>query len=122
MNQDVLKEWVTALRSGHYEQGRERLRTSGAMTDRFCCLGVLCDLYTKDHPHARWVREMFIADSLKESETYETHLPPLVMKWAGLGCMDPTPPAHGKALSVLNDGGSSFEDIADIIEKSWSTK
>ena len=32
--------WIEALRSGKYEQGRGALR----MGDKFCCLGVACDL------------------------------------------------------------------------------
>ena len=36
-----IKEWVKALRSGEYQQGRGCLRSRD---DKFCCLGVLCDL------------------------------------------------------------------------------
>lgn len=35
------EEWVTALRSGEYRQGKGFLRNSD---DEYCCLGVLCDL------------------------------------------------------------------------------
>ena len=33
-------EWIAALRSGAYKQGRDSLKRG----DRFCCLGVACDL------------------------------------------------------------------------------
>jgi len=48
----VAQKWVKALRSGKYKQGRNRLRKK----DRFCCLGVLCEL---ERPRAkeiqRWI-------------------------------------------------------------------
>lgn len=34
-------EWVAALRSGKYEQGKYTLRTPD---NKFCCLGVYCDM------------------------------------------------------------------------------
>ena len=36
----LARRWVAALRSGKYRQGQGGLRTG----DRYCCLGVLCDL------------------------------------------------------------------------------
>lgn len=36
----LLTKWVEALESGKYQQGRNRLRNF----DRFCCVGVLCDV------------------------------------------------------------------------------
>ena len=39
------KEWLTALRSGMYEQGQSVLRnTAGSERGSFCCQGVYCDL------------------------------------------------------------------------------
>lgn len=40
MNQR-LSEWLDALRSGKYRQGRDVLKSSG---DSYCCLGVACEL------------------------------------------------------------------------------
>lgn len=40
MNRKLREDWVTALRSGKYQQGRGRLKEG---TD-YCCLGVLCDV------------------------------------------------------------------------------
>jgi hypothetical protein len=36
----TVETWCEALDSGRYQQGREQLRIG----DRFCCLGVACDL------------------------------------------------------------------------------
>jgi hypothetical protein len=41
MNQDIKRQWVTALRSGEYAQTRGNLRDQNG----FCALGVLCDVY-----------------------------------------------------------------------------
>ena len=35
------KEWVEALRSGKYEQGKSFLHTRSS---KFCCLGIACDI------------------------------------------------------------------------------
>ena len=52
MNKRVKKLWLKALRSGEYKQGREQLVTTlddPNIPDRFCCLGVLQDLYHKEN-------------------------------------------------------------------------
>lgn len=41
MDPALKAKWVTALRSGEYEQGQSRLRT---LEGSFCCLGVLCEV------------------------------------------------------------------------------
>ena len=41
---DLMDEWVDALRSGKYDQGHGQLREQNS----FCCLGVLCDIYSED--------------------------------------------------------------------------
>lgn len=38
--QELKDAWLTALRSGKYEQTKETLRDNNG----FCCLGVLCDI------------------------------------------------------------------------------
>jgi hypothetical protein len=45
MNPEVKARWVAALRSGEYKQGKGALR----LNNKFCCLGVLCDLYGDDY-------------------------------------------------------------------------
>lgn len=45
MSKKVKRAWVKALRSGEYKQGMGHLcQASADGTDRFCCLGVLCDI------------------------------------------------------------------------------
>lgn len=45
MNPEFKVKWLEALRSGKYEQGQVNLRSK---QDKFCCLGVACDLEAKD--------------------------------------------------------------------------
>ena len=92
MTPEFKAAWVAALRSGKYEQGRGVMRKG----DRFCCLGVACDLID---PGA-WGDGRF------------------GMGWNGSESPD-LPFINTNEfvnLVVLNDDGSSFEKIADYIE------
>lgn len=111
MNKRVKKKWVQALRSGKYKQTIGQLYDDG---DGFCCLGVLCDLHRKENKQNSWAiagdNKVFY---LGAGDT----LPPAVIKWAGLTYRDPKVDKQGTiSLSGLNDSGSSFGEIADIIE------
>ena len=106
MNEDMKKRWVEALRSGEYEQTRERLRGD----DRHCCLGVLCDLVDPN----RWEGEHW-------GETEVGDLPDEVMEAVGLSSPDPIVKTDSGefCLTMCNDEKEmSFEEIADAIEAS----
>lgn len=103
MKEEIKKLWVEALRSGKYQQGTGCLR-SGA---KFCCLGVLCDLHLQE-TDGEWA-----LSHIYHGET--ALLPPLVCDWAGLQGIDPK--LDGRFLSAFNDAGSTFPEIADLIEK-----
>lgn len=45
LNKNLITRWVEALRSGKYTQGKGHLHVD----DKFCCLGILCDLAAKDN-------------------------------------------------------------------------
>jgi hypothetical protein len=47
MDKAVKKQWIAALRSGEYQQGKGWLRTVNPQGkgNVFCCLGVLADLH-----------------------------------------------------------------------------
>jgi len=40
INFTIIKEWIEALRSGEYQQGKYSLKVN---ENTYCCLGVLCD-------------------------------------------------------------------------------
>lgn len=100
------KKWVEALRSGKYKQGSGYLRSG----DRFCCLGVACDVLG----HA--------------PEPVESHLPPSVMAALRFhdnggqlrGMQMPRVVSKGpyphEFLVNANDCGETFAVIADFVE------
>ena len=106
MNKRIKKLWIKALTSGEYQQGKEQLRDG----DKFCCLGVLCDLYSKE-TGTQWEGETFLGR--------DEVLPEPVWSWAGLEGGDPVLPSRFKqaSLAAQNDSGSSFGRIADLIER-----
>lgn len=114
MKQEIAEQWVAALRSGNYKQRAAHLRKG----DRFCCLGVLCDIHLQTHPEC---------GPFGEHTGYMGHLaalPQSVMRWSGIrtryGDVGPNYPGPTKLLVTMNDNGLSFDEIADIIERSWS--
>ena len=108
MNQQVKEKWLSALRSGHYKQTQNYLYADNG----FCCLGVLCDLYGKEH-NVEW---NFDEDGNYYRFQDETgSLPLSVIEWAGVGSHNPSIP--GTSLVELNDTGSTFNQIADFIEE-----
>jgi len=107
---DNQKLWVDALRSGEYAQTEERLNDE----DGFCCLGVACDVYAKATKLQIYTdAEGYIA-GLGLGDQHGA-----VMNWLGLhDSLGISKVAYARSLSVMNDYGSTFEDIADCIEAS----
>lgn len=116
MNQEIKKKWTEALRSGNYQQGRNVLNRNG----KFCCLGVLCDLHSKETSN-QWEDRLLQTDLLPTMMYLDNacYLPDKVVNWAGLQQL------MGNSMIVdnqlrdlddLNDQGYSFEQIADLIE------
>ena len=128
MRHDVMNKWVTALRSGEYAQTNECLHDIHGM----CCLGVLCDLYSKEHPAlAEWdvLSKDEDAASYRRFEMLENYevLPEDVQEWANMKSFDGSYTAGGydgtpytESLAALNDKGYTFNDLADIIEERGS--
>lgn len=118
MNPEVKARWVEALRSGDYRQGEAGLRRGD---DEFCCLGVLCDIATKEDV-VKDVQPAAPGDtgSWTMYDGFAGVLPPSVRAWAGLEEPDPRFGLDGKdsSLTRLNDEGKySFQEIADVIEE-----
>lgn len=108
MNIDNAKLWTTALRSGKYEQGREALRRDG---DRFCCLGVLCDVFHKTTGKGKWIEKyQFPLRFTVDGHGGSSYLPHPVLEW-----IEMTNDLE-KELTCRNDNGESFTEIANFIE------
>jgi hypothetical protein len=121
MNPEVKAKWVAALRSGDYEQGRHRLHCKDG---KFCCLGVLCDLAVKNgvipEPEG-WGPAYYYGSSVVSRS--DVSIPIAVSEWAGLtGSSRHNPrveiaPGSTSTLANLNDSGTPFERIAQVIEE-----
>jgi hypothetical protein len=121
MKTQIKQQWLSALRSGQYTQTRWNLQTEQG----FCCLGVLCDLYSKE-TGTEWK-----VNITEDDETFTYYkmknqtsvLPDCVKEWAGLTEANPSiklpEEDEESSLTFLNDEGSSFEEIAQLIEEKF---
>lgn len=110
MKKSIAMKWVKALRSGKYIQGKIRLKSND---EKFCCLGVLCDISKK----SRWTKDK---RGLNWYNTSEKYLPTIVQKYSGIKTSSGVNKKLGRSLISLNDSGDfTFNDIADYIEKEY---
>lgn len=130
---EVKAKWIAALTSGEYKQGRNWLRTS---EDGFCCLGVLCDLYAKEHPgFAEWGRPSMGRVEFKTVDNYRglnysgQYAPGAVLEWAHVEPIDPADreasfdTVNNAELWVISGGQSvkmSFPGMNDQLEMSFA--
>ncbi len=142
MNENA-QRWVEALRSGDYQQGQYVLRQPVAGdADVYCCLGVACELYIEaggtdltrelgmgeGRSHHNKSVYVYKSDNLRgqaaggTSHDRTATLPTVVVQWLGLSnasggwdVWDGEFESHG--LTGMNDGGASFDQIADLIEQ-----
>jgi hypothetical protein len=117
MNKEIKQQWVAALTSGKYKQGKGQLREG----DKFCCFGVLCNLHAQAHPE---IAAMQISGGEYMGEA--AFLPYAVAEWAGLdspnGAYTRGAYASSEDIETLaadNDSGYSFRKIAKIIEEKF---
>jgi len=104
------QQWLDALRSGNYQQTRGTLKYD----DRFCCLGVACDISGL----GEWV---YTSDSKTQGYTVKdvlllSVLPKDVMNWLGVSSSTAFDKNMINSLASLNDLGYGFNDIAKVIE------
>jgi len=112
MKKNIADKWVAALRSGKYTQGKSRLKTDTG----FCCLGVLCDIA----PMGKWNDS---DNHFIEEDSYQNiFLSHTVKDWAGISDVSGyfvTKENKVIHLTNLNDDGTKFNKIADIIEEHY---
>lgn len=110
MKKKIAMEWADALESGLYKKGTGQLRAG----DKFCCLGVLCNLHAIKHPK--------IAEKQTKTSEYlgkYGFTPTLVMKWAGLNTERGIYDTYDNSLVRLNDSSKSFKHLAEVIRENW---
>lgn len=103
---------VAALRSGKFEQAHNQLRAG----DRFCCLGVACEIYRRETSGGQWSGSYFHSEN---SSGHWLDLPAAVANWLG-GCnsgFDVTIGGTEDSLANHNDHGRTFAEIADALEQ-----
>jgi len=108
------KQWVDALRSGEYEQVTGHMRAG----DKFCCLGVACDISGL----GEW-KLLNAYDVSTKAQAYHIDgiyngvgLPAPVIDWLGVTHYKVRYAGKELTLTMANDVGFSFNEIADIIE------
>lgn len=102
------QRWLDALRSGEYEQGRDRL----CIDNRYCCLGVAAELFQTS-------RTEITVDPRHNIKSYDgDHFfaPSYVIAALGLRTNTGSAFKSGVGLAGLNDRGVSFSEIAAHIE------
>jgi len=103
---EQIEQWIAALRSGEYKQGRMMLQ----QLDKYCCLGVACKvIIPKD-------KLKFTADG-KEIYGSIPDGQPSAPKW-----LKEINPAftlyYGDSLIFLNDSKeATFTEIANLVER-----
>lgn len=106
------KMLVDDLRANGDKQGRYGLHNKNAKGEEtFCCLGRACLIFVLENPGVLVIYE---GPTEVQYNNCQAYLPKPVQDWFGFeeksGWFNDT------SLSVLNDGGKSFAEIADIIE------
>lgn len=123
MKPEIKAQWVQALRSGEYQQGRGRLVRQGYDNSwrEYCCLGVLCELAIKEGVVEQDVNPVLGIVGYRapgSSIVVSTYLPEAVRQWADIDKLDPV--VDGQTLSDRNDGthdhAADFDEIANLIE------
>ena len=107
---------VEALRSGEFSQATDYLRVIGVDgSASYCCLGVACEIYRRETGLGHWDDVAFHAS---EHDSNNGILPHAVQEYFGFTDAGSTFAQDGELtqLTILNDAGYSFEQIADVIE------
>jgi hypothetical protein len=138
MKKAIAAAWATRLRAGGYKQGHGALKVShnDGKSWEYCCLGVLCEMAVeagvavqrRGNDSMRFGMT-FGAPGAKygSDETSSGYLPEVVRVWAGMmspsGHLRDRFAAKGpytnekRGLASRNDGGETFDAIADTIAK-----
>ena len=115
MTAEQKANWIAALRSGKYKQGKRALRQPiDGGGDSYCCLGVLCDIT----PGVTWACNWKLWEASYCGETHSAVLPETLAEKLGIDKRGELGLCEGLCeLTDENDAGATFAEIADLIEK-----
>lgn len=136
MNAEIKTKWIEALKSGKYAKGVKALNyTDDNGVQRYCCLGVLCDLYIQETKIGAWKDSTSsISSNIKRKHFYKddynlgsAFLPAEVREWADMytpsaGFIDKdnlfNPEDNMTSLVAVNDGieAEDFSEVIKVIE------
>jgi len=110
-----LTEWIAALRSGKYKQGRNALCKDG----KYCCLGVACEIKNQlidssidDHKITKKAEQYLMPEELWFKRTFGFQANSALFKI--------NKQADDYTLAILNDiYNLSFKKIANLLEKTF---
>lgn len=111
---EIREKWVEMLKSGEYTQGHGSLRTD----DKFCCLGVLCELAVKEGViglPSLVSDNMYSYGDQGNLKGNRSFLPDIVQEWAGVTTNYGKMNTPELSLVDVNDTGKTFEEIAELI-------
>jgi hypothetical protein len=112
VNKEIVSKWITALRSGEYRQGVNRLCTIVNNQKSYCCLGVLCevlDLPPGGYPIQNKTGQMSFE---WKGATLITSLSADLRNNIGL-----TLKQQDRLIAMNDNEGASFEEIATYLEE-----
>ena len=105
-------KWLKALRSGKFKQAQAQLCVKEGDSVSYCCLGVACRIV---HPKMDLEEHGLIAKSQFRNKYESVRVPKLLHGGTDTSMLDFNPVV--KTLTDMNDGGSSFKQIANFISK-----
>lgn len=126
MDPTTKQKWLSALRSGNYQQGEGKLKITNEDNSElfYCCLGVLCEIKGLDTEpgllrepeggEAFWDYQ-FVFPQSSGGDTWMVKQSSMPMEdWMVNECG--LEQRHAEVLAAMNDNGVSFEGIANWIE------
>lgn len=106
VSREDLQKWVNALRSGEYKQTRLTLQDDKG----YCCLGVACLLFIPKEQQA-FNSFGYLYGQMPNHQTYAP-------KWL-IAITKDVMDVKGVHIPTLNDKGTTFEEIANLIEETY---
>lgn len=114
----MIEKLIEALRSGDYKQGRLSLRDTD---DKFCCLGVACDVFRKETGVGEWEKDFRGGDTYRFNASGSISgvgLPRRVQEYFGFKNLEGWIEHKSISLMYMNDWERlTFEEIANILEE-----